>query len=103
MLADLLLLALATLSVIPPLPQRLDAFSCFRAGPLSIAPGDRELYNEYDWQTACRAEYTGADGRRMTVDAFRFADSEGARAAYLCSRPDDFAEAVSGATCSEHL
>ena len=87
MFAVALLLALAVAPGAPPLPQRLGAFARGEVGALTIAAGDRELYNEYGLQTAYRADYTDGQGRRMTVDALRFLDAAGARAAYLCSRP----------------
>jgi len=87
MFAGILLLALAAPPEGPPLPQRLGAFARGEVEELAIAPGDRELYNEYGWKAAYRAEYTDGQGKRMTVDAFRFFDAAGAHAAYLCSRP----------------
>jgi hypothetical protein len=87
MFAGILLLAVAVASEGPPLPQRFGDFVRGEVGALSVAPGDRELYDEYRWKTAYRADYTDGRGRRMTVDAFRFLDAEGAHAAYLCSRP----------------
>jgi hypothetical protein len=87
MLVGTLLIAMAVASEGSPLPQRLGVFVRSEVRPLTIAPGDRELYNEYRCETAYCADYTDGKGRRMTVDAFRFSDAEGAHAAFLCSRP----------------
>jgi hypothetical protein len=65
----------------------LGAFTIRNVEPLAVPPGDRELYHEYRWKAAYLGDYLDGDGRRMTVDAFRFHDAEGAHAAYLCSRP----------------
>jgi hypothetical protein len=65
----------------------LGAFTRGEVRALTIAHADRELFSEYGLKAAYSADYAGSQGRRMTVDAFRFLDAEGAHAAYLCSRP----------------
>jgi len=70
-----------------PLPQRMGAIVRGEVGALPIAPADRGLFDEYGWKAAYRAGYTDGQGRRMTLDAFRFSDAEGAHAAFLSSRP----------------
>jgi len=82
-----LFLALALTPEGPPLPERLGAFALNSAAPLTLPPGERELYSEYRLSAAERAEYVDGHARRMVVEAFRFTDIEGAHAAYLYSRP----------------
>src|SRR5262249_49516590 len=71
----------------PPLPQRFGAFVRESVEALAIPAADRELYREYRCRATYRAVYANGNGERMTLDAFRFADAEGAHAAYLASRP----------------
>ena len=85
--AALLLAAAVGAPENPPLPQRLGAFGRGEIGVLRVAPGERALYDEYGFRAAYRADYMDGQGRRMTVESLRFLDSEGAHAAYLCSRP----------------
>ena len=82
-----LLLALAVAPEGPPLPPRMGAFLRDDIAPQPLAPGERKLFAEYRFVAAHRAEYVDEHARRMIVEAFRFADAEGAHAAYLCSRP----------------
>ena len=54
---------------------------------VAIPPGDYDLLEEYGSRAAERSEYTNPAGRKMSVEAFRFGDSEGGHAAYLWLRP----------------
>jgi len=87
MFAGALLVLMVVAPQGPTLPDRFGGFARGRESALTIAPGVRELYNEYGLEAANSADYADRQGRRMTVDAFRFLDSEGAHAAYLSSRP----------------
>lgn len=87
MFAGALLLAVAMAAEGPPLPERLGAFQRGEIADLTVNTGDREVFREYGFKAAYRAEYMDSQGRRMTVEAFRFLDSEGAHAAFLYARP----------------
>src|SRR5438552_10493154 len=68
-------------------PERLGAYARDEIEDLTVSPSDRGLFSEYGLHAACRANYTASQGRRLTLDVFRFADSEGAHAAFLYSLP----------------
>lgn len=87
MLAGALLLAMAVAADVTPLPERLGAFVRGEIGGLAVNPGDRDIFAEYGLKAAYHADYTDGQGRRMTVEAFRFLDPEGAHAAFLSARP----------------
>jgi hypothetical protein len=87
MIAGAFLLAMAVAAEVPPLPERLGAFVRGEIGEMAASAGDRDIFREYGFKTAYRADYVDRLGRRMTVEAFRFLDAEGAHAAFLCARP----------------
>ena len=87
MFAGVLLLAMASAVEGPPLPERLGAFVRGEIRDLAVTLNDRDIFGEYGFKTAHQADYTGSQGRRMGVEAFRFLDSEGAHAAFLYYRP----------------
>jgi len=89
MVAVVLLLAVAVGPQGPPLPGRLGAFVRGEVVIAEVNAEDRELFNEFGWEGGYRADYSDDQERQMTVEAFRFANAEGAHAAYLYSRPPD--------------
>jgi hypothetical protein len=87
MLAASILLSIAVAQVASPLPERFGPFLRTEVGVARVAPAERALYAEYGFTAAWLGKYAGGRARRMTVEAYRFDDSEGAHAAYLSSRP----------------
>lgn len=87
MFAGALLLALAVAVEGPPLPERFNSFVRGAIADVAVDAGDRAIFGEYGFKAAYRADYIDSLGKRMTVEAFRFLDTEGAHAAFLYGRP----------------
>jgi hypothetical protein len=62
-----------------------------------ISAANQELFREYGLRRTEQAEFTKADHRAFTAEAFQFADSEGGHAAYLWFRRRELRLLRSGA------
>ncbi|MGC4051114.1 MAG: hypothetical protein QM757_17260 [Paludibaculum sp.] len=80
------------------LPPNLEGRTRGALSTNSISPSDRGLLNEYGLRETERAEYVSLAGEHMEVEAFRFADSDGAYGAYLFLLPKGAVRAPLGTT-----
>jgi hypothetical protein len=84
------------------LPERIGEYARGSVSPVEIPAGDRDIFAEYGLRATERSDYANAAGRRMGVEAFRFADSEGGHAAYLWLRPAGAVKSPLGESVSRY-
>src|SRR5580658_498927 len=82
------------------LPERIGDYAREGLSSVAIPAGDYDLLEEYGVRAAERSEYSNPDGRKMSVEAFRFSDSEGGHAAYLWLRPAGAVKSALGESVS---